>query len=306
LELAYSQELNDWQAKSLGITSIKKRNFLKLFRAAWDKSFTQENILHAFEKPGIWPLKPELVLSIITRPIEPLPVIDSEHTIEDIKTPKSAKSIRHFQNDYRKNPTKLKLEKLFKANIELSTQAELDRFVKEGLIGALKEEKKNRVRGKKLNVLGKEHTEPIYFSAANVRLAQARFAKKEAFEKSERARIDANKVARAEKKARIEAEKADKALQAAVRGDNIEEVRIEEKSQKQAQKKKEAPKSEALKSLPVRNKNLAKPKIALNKHRKQVRFVGIEKTEGVVATPVKSTSRGRIVKPRVIFEQGIN
>jgi hypothetical protein len=28
--------------------------------------------------------------------------------------------------------------------------------------------------------------------------------------------------------------------------------------------------------------------------------------EGVVATPVKSTSRGRIIKPRVIFEQGIN
>ena len=92
----------------------------------------------------------------------------------------------------------------------------------------------------------------------------------------------------------------------AVRGDNIEEVRIEEKSQKQAQKKKETPKSEALKSLPVRNKNLAKPKIVLNKHRKQVRFVGIEKTEGVIITPVKSTSRGHIVKPRVIFEQGIN
>ena len=75
---------------------------------------------------------------------------------------------------------------------------------------------------------------------------------------------------------------------------------------KQVQKKKEIPKSEVLKSLPVRNKNLAKPKIVLNKYRKQVWFVGVEKTEGVVAIPVKSTSRGRIVKPRVIFEQGIN
>ena len=64
----------------------------------------------------------------------------------------------------------MKFETLFKANIELSTQAELDRFVKEGLIGALKEEKKNRVRGKKFNVLGKEYTELIYFSVANVRL----------------------------------------------------------------------------------------------------------------------------------------
>jgi hypothetical protein len=92
----------------------------------------------------------------------------------------------------------------------------------------------------------------------------------------------------------------------AVRADNIDEVRIEEKAQKQAPKKKKVPKSEALKSLPVRNKTLAKPKTALNKNRKQVRFVGVEKTEGVVAIPVKSTSRGRIVKPRVIFEQGTN
>jgi hypothetical protein len=57
-----------------------------------------------------------------------------------VKTPKSAKSIRYFQLDYRKNPTKLKLEKLFKANVELSTQAALDRHIKEGLIRALKEE----------------------------------------------------------------------------------------------------------------------------------------------------------------------
>jgi len=66
--------------------------------------------------------------------------------------------------------------------------------------------------GRSLTYWEKEHTEPIYFLAANVRLAQARFAEKEAFEKSERARIDANKVVRAEKKARLEAEKANKAL----------------------------------------------------------------------------------------------
>jgi hypothetical protein len=34
--------------------------------------------------------------------------------------------------------------------------------------------------------------------------------------------------------------------------------------------------------------------------------MGIKKIEGVVITLVKSTSRGYIVKPRVIFKQGIN
>jgi hypothetical protein len=47
-------------------------------------------------------------------------------------------------------------------------QAKLDCYTKEGLIGALKEEKKCRVCGKKLTVLGEEHMQPIYFSAANI------------------------------------------------------------------------------------------------------------------------------------------
>jgi len=79
-------------------------------------------------------------------------------------------------------------------------QAKLDCYTKEGLIGALKEEKKYRVYKKKLNLLGEEHMQPIYFSAANIWLAQARLAKKEAFEQSEQTRINAKKVAQAEKK----------------------------------------------------------------------------------------------------------
>jgi endonuclease YncB( thermonuclease family) len=58
--------------------------------------------------------------------------------------------------------------------------------------------------------------------------------KKEAFKKLKQARINANKVAQAKKKARIEAKEANKALQVAVRGDNFKEVQIEEKAQKQA------------------------------------------------------------------------
>ena len=307
LSLAYSQELNRFQSQSLGLTTIKKRHFLALFRAAWDASFTVDNIQKAFAKPGIWPCNPQLVLSVITRPITPLPAPEAETSVKvEVKTPKSAKSIRHFQNDYRKNPTKLKLEKLFKANIELSSQAELDRHTKEGLLRALKEEKKSRVYRKKLNVLGEEHTKPIYFSAENVRLAQARLAEKEAFEKSERARIDAKKAKQAENKVRKEAEEAEKALQVAVRKENIVEVRIEEKAESQAQKRKEALNSEAQKSLPVRTKTPAKPKRALVKSKKQVRFMGGAQEEGVVASPVKSTSRGRAIKPRKIFEQGEN
>jgi hypothetical protein len=116
----------------------------------------------------------------------------------------------------------------------MSTQAALDRYTKEGLIELLREEKKSRARGKKLNILGEEYTQPILFSTPNVRRVQERAAEKEAFEKSERIRIDTKKATQAENKARKEAEKAAKALQAAVREENIDEVRAEEKAEKQA------------------------------------------------------------------------
>jgi hypothetical protein len=83
-------------------------------------------------------------------------------------------------------------------------------------------------------------------------------------------------------------------------------VRLKEKEQLQAQKQKEAPKSNLPKSLLVRTKTPTKPKKALIKPKKQVRFIGSAQEEGVVSSPVKSTSRGRAIKPRKIFEQGKN
>ncbi|PMD34716.1 DDE-domain-containing protein [Hyaloscypha variabilis F] len=307
LSLAYHKELNAFNVRGLGMVPMKKKNFLKLFRPAWRISFTEENILKAFAKPGIWPYDPALVLNVITRPITPPPAIQpAPSSIDRLKTPRSAKSIRHFQADYRKNPTRAKLEKLFKANEELAAQAALDRWTTVGLIEALKDEKKSRARGKRLNVLGEEHTGPILFSAENVRRAQERFAEKEAFEKSERIRIDTKKAETAAKKQKAEVENAEKALQAAAREDNIEQVRVEEKAEKQAQKKKEAAQIKALKALPVRIKAPTKARKAPVVKKKVVRFVGGDIEGQGVETPAKQSSRGRAIKPRVIFESGSN
>jgi hypothetical protein len=62
----------------------------------------------------------------------------------------------------------------------------------------------------------------------------------------------------------------------------------------------------ALKALLVRNKSPIKPKNALIKQKKQVRFIGSDIKEVVVETLVKASSCGRAIKPRVIFKQGEN
>ena len=109
LSTTYSNELNSFTFQSLGLTSMKKRHFLDRFRPAWHIAFTVKNIQRAFEKPGIWPIKPSLVLDVITRPITPQAIKAPSTSNLQIKTPRSAKSIRYFQNDYLKNPHPAKL-----------------------------------------------------------------------------------------------------------------------------------------------------------------------------------------------------
>jgi len=85
---------------------MKKKQFLKLFRLAWNSAFTIENIQKVFAKPSIWPYNPALILKVIcclvTPPeaIQPIPLL-----IQRLKTPRSTKSIRRFQADFRKKPS---------------------------------------------------------------------------------------------------------------------------------------------------------------------------------------------------------
>jgi hypothetical protein len=153
-------------------------------------------------------------------------------------------------------------------------------------------------------VLGEEHNKPILFNTTNVMRAQAIAAEKDEKEKQERARIDANKAATALKKQKTEAEKAQKALQAAVRSGNKAEVEAEEKVEKQAQKKKEALAKKALKDPLVKTKAPVKAQKAPIHGKKVVQFSSVDEERGVPAEAQKQTSKGRMIKRPVIFEKG--
>ncbi|KAF2838465.1 DDE-domain-containing protein [Patellaria atrata CBS 101060] len=58
----YSQNLDDFLSRSQGISNIAKRNFFELFWPAYQKAFTEKNILGSFKKSGISPYNPSEVL----------------------------------------------------------------------------------------------------------------------------------------------------------------------------------------------------------------------------------------------------
>ena len=276
------------------MVSMTKRKFWALFKPAWERAFTEDNITNAFKKTRIWPLNKDIVCNIITRPSTPPQTQNDDPN--RLKTPLTTKSIRHFQISYRRSPNPEKLQLLFKANEILATQHSIDEHTKKGLVETIKDEKKKRQRGKKLNVLGEEDHGPQFFSPTTIKRAQDVQAAKTAEAEVEKARIASNKITNAAKKAKNDAEKAEKALQRQVAKDTKAQIDAEKKAEKEAQKLANQ-RAKLASKVTVKKKATTKtPKKAAVGRKRSVRFVEVA-AEGVgPKTPTKVTSTGRCIK----------
>lgn len=114
---------------------------------------------------------------------------DSESEVLLVKTPMTTKGVRRLQQEWQRNPTPGKLSLLFRSQEALAAQHELDLHVKRGLFETIKEEKRRRQRGKRLNLVGEEGMGAQLFSAEVVCKAKDFASEKEtreALEKDEK------------------------------------------------------------------------------------------------------------------------
>ena len=171
LSTKYGVHLNAWLHKSIGQVSMSKRTFLPIFRLAWNESFMPMNILGGFEKAGIWPFKPLIVLNLIKR--LPEDFSDDEDKLEKLPpTPMTSKSIRRIQKLYRADPCKENIDLIFRSQQRLAAQHEIDQHIQRGLFETVKTEKQRRQRGKRLNLVGKEDTGAQIFKPEQVLAAK--------------------------------------------------------------------------------------------------------------------------------------
>jgi hypothetical protein len=70
----------------------------------------------------------------------------------------SSRSIYRLQKEYKANLTQANLELIFRSQLRLAVEHSIDKHTKISLLESLKEEKKKRKQGKKLNLLNKEDT----------------------------------------------------------------------------------------------------------------------------------------------------
>ena len=149
----YTSGLNILLNNNLGMVSITKRAFWTVFLPAWKQAFTPENIASDFEKTGIFPYKPRLILDVITKP----PPIESP---KSIKTPISCRAIRRAHRAYKFKPNPAQLAIIFRGHERAAADRTIAIYVNRGLQEALRMEKKKRRRGKRLNLLGQEDSRP--------------------------------------------------------------------------------------------------------------------------------------------------
>ena len=261
-----------------------------MFKTSWEASFIEKNILGGFEKTGIWPHSPGVVLDKITRPKPPPPPpISEEHT------PMTCRSVRRVHKAFKKDPTAKRLTFIMNANTRLAAQNSIANHTISGLIRALKTEKRKRNRGKRLNLLGEEDSGPQFFSPSQVLRAKAYSGEKRAQEQAERDRIENNKATALAKRIQKEEERAARDVQALIRKQEAAEKKLQKALEIQARKdQREAAKlaREALKAQKRLEKAAPKRQnvVVVRRQSSVVAQVG-----GVYAKTSTVTSKGRAV-----------
>src|SRR5450432_394276 len=222
---------------------MTKRLFYPLFRDAWKEAFTLERIEHAFDKTGIWLYDSEKVLGLLRKPT----TNSTSSSPNQPRTPLSCHAIRRTHRQYRLDPTKEKLEVIFRSHERLAAQDSINKHVISSLQRSIQIEQKKRKKGKRLNIVGEEDNGPQFFTPGRVRAAIEYQAQKEDQEEVEKqAKID-NKARKALEKEEKEARKKlalEERLRKRAEAESEKVRKARERTEKAAKRKAEARKRE--------------------------------------------------------------
>ena len=172
----YSEELNNLICKNQGLSSVTKRNFFRLFWAAYDRAFTRNNILSGWANTGLNPLNPEVVLSAVKNQQKQGKTASRPSLRNSDTSALSAsdwRKVRRLLQDVVDEAIEPQAKRLENTVLKLTTDIALLHSKNKGLRKALGNEKKKRARGKPL--FNKLHAETdckaMFFSPSKIERA---------------------------------------------------------------------------------------------------------------------------------------
>ena len=196
---------------------------------------------------------------------------------------------------YKFKPKDTFVSKLLRANEHLTAERSISQHVIKGLYEALKQEKKRRKRGKRLNLLGEDDSGAQFFSPIRVQAAREYQAIKEEDELIKRQGITERKAQAAAKKKQKEEDKEKRAAAAAERRRIAEDTKAAKAAEKQAQielrETAKRKKEERARLFKVTKKPSQPRKIAKKQVNRPITTINKEE----IMEEVRTTLRGRLV-----------
>lgn len=187
LATRYSQHLDRYIHSSLGISSVRKADFFRIFWSAWQEASTEANVLSGFKKTSISPFDPSLVVERLPSQPSTRPSTSGTSNASSLvkKAKKTVQIIETAANDHRRNQVPIKSEDLLQMKNsleELSIEFALQRQQLTGLIQALYQEKRKKIKKKTLcqGMRAKRNNRALIFSPAGVQLMREEAASIEA------------------------------------------------------------------------------------------------------------------------------
>jgi flagellar biosynthesis GTPase FlhF len=193
----YSQELNNWIFKTQGLSSISKRDFFSLFWPAFQRSFNIKNILSGWEKTGLQPFNPAIVLDQISneRPL-------SSTSGSSVLLNPDWRKVRHIVKDVMGEVIGPEARKLINTMDYLTTQNTILSAKVKDLQETVRLEKGKARRGKPLfDDLGVNgEVKAMFFSPSKIQRARERQREREIEKDSAQAQKEEEKLRKQQEK----------------------------------------------------------------------------------------------------------
>jgi hypothetical protein len=288
---AYSNGIDELMHSSFGFSRITKRIFWSIFRAAWSKALTKENIKSAFESTGIHPIDSQKVLSQVGRRT-PSPISSDSEPEET--TPMSVRGVRRAVKAVGREHKVLdpKISKLIKATERLVIRNEILEHNNKNLNQALCTEKKRRKRGKPMGLVDKDNPgEAQFFSPSKVASARQRaleIDQEKEQQQAEAAQRRLEKQIQREEKARELKERKEERLRA-------REMKRQEQETRKREKEEERQKKKADKQLS--REQQAKEKRGNTRKRQEKGNQTVETESSPTRPEPRVTASGRKIRP---------
>lgn len=198
--------LAQWLQDTQGLCSMSKREFFSIFWQAFQKAMTEKNIKSAFQKTGIAPFDPSVVLGIVELKAVHLP--EPTGTVSRPGSGRSALStedwrvVRRLVKDATSSHDAAKIKKLENTVISLHTKLAIAKAENNGLRKAVTTEKRRRKRGKGLFEDMREEGDghALFFSPSKIQLAREKKEAKERKKDEEALQKENEKIVKRQEK----------------------------------------------------------------------------------------------------------